>query len=674
MTTEEFIYKAKAIHGDKYDYSKVEYINNHTKVCIICKEHGEFWQRPNDHLSGKGCKGCSRERTKNASIKWTQEKCFIEAQKYTSRSEFALHAASAYNAAKSNKWLSQYSWLKEKHKPNGYWTYENCYIEAQKYTTRHDFERSSGSAYHIAVQNGWINDYIWLTLLRARPWTYETCYTEAKKYTTVTEFRRNNLDAYVRARKNGWLKNYSWLLRTTRAPWTYDECYTKARQYTTKKGFLEGDKLAYHASVKHKWMDHFTWLTDDRIKIYTDKVDCVYRYLFIDQHAVYIGRTIRPNDRDKEHVFYGKDTVARYAKTVNLPVPKMEVIETNLTLEEGLKREDYWTNYYKEKGYLVLNKASTGIGKGSLGSLGANKWTKETCYQEALKYKSRSEFSNGNGSAYDVARRNEWLIEYTWFSEPVKKLDDCWTKEECFEEAKKYKSRKEFIENNFSAYRLALRNDWLKEMDWFVRPQNYNIKWTQETCEQVAKKFSNISEFKAHYATAYSKAKKAGWIETYTWLERKQKPSGYWTKETCFEEAKKYTSRNEFKRNSGSAYNVALKNKWISQYIWFSNTLDLLSVPKKWTEEACMQEAKKYKTKNDFVLNSASAYGAARQNGWIKNYTWLKAGKKPNGYWNHDRCKEEAAKYENRTKFCKGSPAAFDSSAKHQWLDEFFLK
>ena len=55
---EEFIKKAKKIHGNKYDYSKIEYINNTTKVCIICPKHGEFWQTPNAHLKGKGCKSC----------------------------------------------------------------------------------------------------------------------------------------------------------------------------------------------------------------------------------------------------------------------------------------------------------------------------------------------------------------------------------------------------------------------------------------------------------------------------------------------------------------------------------------------------------------------------------------------------------------------------------------
>ena len=60
MTTEEFIRRAKEVHGDKYDYSKAEYVNNSTKICIICPEHGEFWQTPANHLQGKGCEKCVR--------------------------------------------------------------------------------------------------------------------------------------------------------------------------------------------------------------------------------------------------------------------------------------------------------------------------------------------------------------------------------------------------------------------------------------------------------------------------------------------------------------------------------------------------------------------------------------------------------------------------------------
>lgn len=57
-TKDEFIIKAKNIHGDKYDYSQVEYINSVTKVKIICPEHDVFEQSPGAHVFGKGCPNC----------------------------------------------------------------------------------------------------------------------------------------------------------------------------------------------------------------------------------------------------------------------------------------------------------------------------------------------------------------------------------------------------------------------------------------------------------------------------------------------------------------------------------------------------------------------------------------------------------------------------------------
>lgn len=76
LTTEEFISKAKQIHNDKYDYSNVNYVNKHTKVCIVCPEHGEFWQSPNNHLSGNGCPKCWKNR--NFTSKLSNTSSFIE--------------------------------------------------------------------------------------------------------------------------------------------------------------------------------------------------------------------------------------------------------------------------------------------------------------------------------------------------------------------------------------------------------------------------------------------------------------------------------------------------------------------------------------------------------------------------------------------------------------------
>jgi hypothetical protein len=90
-TTEEFIASARKLHGNRYDYSQVEYVNIRTPVKIICPIHGYFWQRPHNHLKGrhgKGarCPGCSRgwryletmrhryEQKSNETPKWPIER------------------------------------------------------------------------------------------------------------------------------------------------------------------------------------------------------------------------------------------------------------------------------------------------------------------------------------------------------------------------------------------------------------------------------------------------------------------------------------------------------------------------------------------------------------------------------------------------------------------------
>ena len=73
LTKDWFIEKTIKVHGNKYDYSKVEYIDSKTKVCIICPEHGEFWQTPNDHLDGCGCPKCNESNLEEATRVFLEE-------------------------------------------------------------------------------------------------------------------------------------------------------------------------------------------------------------------------------------------------------------------------------------------------------------------------------------------------------------------------------------------------------------------------------------------------------------------------------------------------------------------------------------------------------------------------------------------------------------------------
>lgn len=73
LTKEEFVSRSRVVHGDKYDYSKVVYVNDSTKIVIVCNKCGiSFLQRPGHHLKGAGCPQCARERQINKGNKKTR--------------------------------------------------------------------------------------------------------------------------------------------------------------------------------------------------------------------------------------------------------------------------------------------------------------------------------------------------------------------------------------------------------------------------------------------------------------------------------------------------------------------------------------------------------------------------------------------------------------------------
>ena len=126
--TEEWIRKARRIHGNKYDYSKVVYKSCHSKICIIChkvgkdgNEHGEFWVEPNSHTGHmkSGCIKCMGEALGDLNRIWNYETCYNEALKYTCSSAFAKGNASACGIAQKNNWIKDYYWFKTPIKYSG---------------------------------------------------------------------------------------------------------------------------------------------------------------------------------------------------------------------------------------------------------------------------------------------------------------------------------------------------------------------------------------------------------------------------------------------------------------------------------------------------------------------------------------------------------------------------
>lgn len=248
-----------------------------------------------------------------------------------------------------------------------------------------------------------------------------------------------------------------------------------------------------------------------------------------------------------------------------------------------------------------------------------------------------------------------------------------WTKETVFEESKKYSSRSEFKKKKSGAFRIAYINGWLDEMTWLVHPTSKPVKWTKEADFDESRKYSTVTEFMKNAVTAYTIAKRNGWLTEMSWLApSKRKPSGYWQiKENVINESKKYKSAIEFAKKNNRAFKSAQKNGWIGEMDWLSKTNR--KPAGYWRIKGnVFEESHKFKSRKDFCEGCYLAYITAKRNGWLDEMDWLlKANRKEKGYWNvKANVFDEAQKYHYKSDFQRKSPSAYASARLHNWLSE----
>jgi len=189
-------------------------------------------------------------------------------------------------------------------------------------------------------------------------------------------------------------------------------------------------------------------------------------------------------------------------------------------------------------------------------------------------------------------------------------------------------------------------------------------------------KYESLAEWIKISPTAYNNAKRNGLIpdicNMFGWeLRKESKPNNYWTLELCKSEALKYNSRAEWQNKCKSSYQAARKKNWLNEA---SPHMKPMNPKGYWDEQRCKFEALKYNTKSDWQKNHPSSYQYSRKNGWLDEHSvhMLKISKKkkPNGYWIKERCVEEALKYKTRTEWSINSKGSYNCSWKNGWLDD----
>ena len=349
-------------------------------------------------------------------------------------------------------------------------------------------------------------------------WTKERVFEEARKYHSKVEFRNGCPVAYRKAIKNEWIDEMTWLKRPVvyNKKWTKEEVFKKAREYQTRNEFLKGCSGAYEAAWRNGWLD---------------EMDCF-----------------------KKRATHNK------------------------------------------------------------------KWTKEEAFKEARNYETRSEFQKGNPTAYNLARKHGWLDEMTWFVDGrVKKFTNkndsvykyYWEETNAIyigrtlvsEQPRRHNAHStseedtvfryakenglavppmEIIEENITPIEGLEREDiWVK----YYKEKGYNVlnkaktgvgsgslgamnfgKWTKEAVFEKANEYNTRSEFAKGCSSAYDAARRNGWLKEIFWFKEGKKPNNYWNNwERVFEEAKKYSTREDFKKGCQTAYHAAWRNGWLDK-------------------------------------------------------------------------------------------------------------
>ncbi len=651
LTTEEFIKKAKAVHGDRYDYSKVEYVNNQTKVCIICKEHGDFWQVPYAHLNGHGCSKCAYKVVRKRHIysqeeiigkirslfgeRYSFEKVVYKAMKVpiilvchekdengVEHGEFTMRPVNIFSSHQECPKCSQERRIRLQRKPVETFIEEAKKVHGDLYEYHKVEYINTNSKVCIVCK---IHGEFWQTPSNhlsgkgcpycsgnVKKWNKETCELEAHKYEYFFDFRTKSPGACNIAKRNGWLNDYKWLKKLPPRPNDYDK------------------------NTKY-----------------------IYAYEFVKQNAVYVGLTNSMIKRDWQHRKNQKSSVNRFALNNHIEIPIPKKLEEAVPIHESGKRERYWVNYFKEQGWIILNRAKTGERESSIGIYYPIKWNKKAIREKAKEcdynlrlfaaqypgayeaiqsrykgllnelfpdrmihthhtvedallvvrngnYKNRSNLRFDCIWAYRILFENNLLDDV--FGKPKE-----YTKEEALMEADDYKSIEQIRRKNHALWNYLRLNDLFREAkptDGMFR----RVKTVEEAWE-LSKYYESITELSNHAKVAYRLLKENGLLEkrypdSIKFIDRK-KEIAFYNYERCKQIYKQCAFVAEVKKRYSKVYRIAKEQGWHEELktCCYGST-------HKWTKTTCEAIVSRYYYLKDLVQNEPNVYNVIKNNHW----------------------------------------------------------
>ena len=335
--------------------------------------------------------------------------------------------------------------------------------------TRSELQKRFPGAYHYAYRNGMLDEFGYpsrseLLSKRFRRISDEDILAAAAKYEYINDFLTKDPPMYQLCLKRKLRDKCTWLKPADpsyRIRIPEEEVRKEAMKYKTRGEFCRRNKTMYTVARRRKLLDTFEWMSIKEEALERNYSDCIYVYEFPDTRTAYVGRSVEPVNRDWKHRHPGKksDSLNEYAARNNVPIPPMKILLEGITPFEGKVAESEFMDKYVKDGWTLINRAKGG----SLGTLRARTQSKSYCMSIAHLCKSTGELMVKYPAVYQAMAKRKWLPECASFL----KMNRIWYNapaEEVAEEAKKYKTRRQFWKYCHPGAKRALKLGIMDEL------------------------------------------------------------------------------------------------------------------------------------------------------------------------------------------------------------------
>lgn len=284
--------------------------------------------------------------------------------------------------------------------------------------------------------------------------------------------------------------------------YTFEYCEKIAIKYKHKIDFIKGNRNVYIYCYRHGYLYD---VCKHMIKKNNNQKRLIYRFIFPDNYC-YVGLTYDFEKRKNDHIKHDKNSPVYIHIEKTGYNPKYEILTELVDVNEAIRLENYWMRKSIKDGYLLLNRSKHN-------SIGGNyvKWTYDKCKKEALKYKSKSLLKKNNISVYNKIIKNKWMELCEHMKRP-ENYNKKWTYDKCKEIALKYKTKKDFSEQDNGAYQYSVKKHFIDDICKHMIKNKRKVKYTFQYCLSIASKYNSKNDFYQNEKSIYTTCSKNGWL------------------------------------------------------------------------------------------------------------------------------------------------------------------